>query len=99
MYLSEQSQLQILSLQVENVILNFWQRISGSFMKKREVNSYGEAMTASFSVAYKVETMMVLPANSLMVTQETYTGQNIGAGNIDRVKPGVKHTVIMSEII
>lgn len=66
---------------------------------QRAVNSYGEAMTASFSVAYKVETMMALPANALMVTQGTYTGQNIGAGNIDRVKLGVKHTVIMSEII
>lgn len=66
---------------------------------QRAVNSYGETMTASFSVAYKVETMMTLPANSLMVTQGTYTGQNIGAERLDRVKLGVKQTVIQSEII
>ena len=66
---------------------------------QRAVNSYGEAMTASFTVAQKVETYMILPANALMTTQGTYTGQNIGAGHTDRVITGAKHTVILSEII
>ncbi|MCM1083918.1 MAG: MATE family efflux transporter [Clostridium sp.] len=66
---------------------------------QRAVNSYGEAMTASFSVAQKIETYMTLPANALMTTQSTYTGQNIGAGRLDRVMTGAKHTVIISEII
>ena len=66
---------------------------------QRAVNSYGEAMTASFSVAQKVETYMILPANALMTTQGTYTGQNIGAGRVDRVMTGAKHTILISEII
>ncbi|MCH5268489.1 MAG: MATE family efflux transporter, partial [Lachnospiraceae bacterium] len=66
---------------------------------QRAVNSYGEAMTASFSVAGKVETYMILPANALMTTQGTYTGQNIGAGRVDRVITGAKQTVLISEII
>lgn len=66
---------------------------------QRAVNSYGEAMTASFSVAQKVETYMILPANALMTTQGTYTGQNIGADRLDRILTGAKHTVILSEII
>lgn len=66
---------------------------------QRAVNSYGEAMTASFSVAQKIETYLTLPANALMTTQSTYTGQNIGAGKIDRVISGAKHTVNISEII
>ncbi len=66
---------------------------------QRAVNSYGEAMTASFTVAQKVETYMILPANALMTTQGTYTGQNIGAGRTDRVIIGARHTVILSEII
>ncbi len=49
---------------------------------QRAVNNYGEAMTASFSVAQKIETYMTLPANALMTTQSTYTGQNIGAGRV-----------------
>lgn len=66
---------------------------------QRAVNSYGEAMTASYSVAQKIETYMTLPANALMTTQSTYTAQNIGAGKPDRVITGAKHTVIISEII
>ena len=66
---------------------------------QRAVNSYGEAMTASFSVAQKVETYMILPANALMTTQGTYTGQNIGAGRTDRVMIGAKQTALISEII
>ena len=66
---------------------------------QRAVNSYGEAMTASFSVAQKVETYMTLPASALMTTQGTYTGQNMGAGRLDRVMTGAKQTVLISEII
>ena len=66
---------------------------------QRAVNSYGEAMTASFSVAQKVETYMTLPASALMTTQGTYTGQNMGAGRLDRVTTGAKQTVLISEII
>ena len=66
---------------------------------QRAVNSYGEAMTGSFTVAQKVETYMTLPASALMTTQGTYTGQNIGAGQQDRVITGAKQTVLISEII
>lgn len=66
---------------------------------QRAVNSYGEAMTASFSVAQKVETYMTLPASALMTTQGTFTGQNIGANRLDRVKIGAKYTVLISEFI
>ncbi|MDE6625145.1 MAG: MATE family efflux transporter [Lachnospiraceae bacterium] len=66
---------------------------------QRAVNSYGEAMTASFSVAGKVETYMTLPASALMTTQGIYTGQNIGAGRTDRVMIGAKQTALISEII
>ncbi len=66
---------------------------------QRAVNSYGDAMTASFTVAQKVETYMTLPTSALMTTQATYTGQNIGAGKLERVVKGAKHTVVISEII
>lgn len=71
----------------------------GFMFLQRAVNSYGEAMTASFSVAQKVETYMGLPANALMTTQATYTAQNIGADRMDRVQAGARQTVIISEAI
>jgi len=71
----------------------------GFVFLQRAVNSYGEAMTASFSVAQKIEAYMILPASALMTTQATYTAQNIGAGKPERVITGAKHTVIISELI
>ena len=71
----------------------------GFMFIQRAVNSYGEAMTGSFTVAQKVETYMTLPASALMTTQGTYTGQNMGANRLDRVKTGAKQTVFISEII
>lgn len=64
---------------------------------QRAVNSYGESMTASFSVAQKIETYLILPASALMTAQGTYTAQNIGAGRLDRVRKGAKQTIVISE--
>lgn len=71
----------------------------GFVFLQRAVNSYGEAMTASFSIAQKIETYMTLPASALMTTQSTYTAQNMGAGKPERVITGARHTVILSELI
>ena len=37
-----------------------------------------------------------LPFNAFQTTMATYTGQNIGAGKMDRVKHGLKQTLILS---
>ena len=50
----------------------------GFVFLQRAVNGYGKFMTASFTVAMRVETYIQLPASSLQVTQATYTGQNLG---------------------
>ncbi len=71
----------------------------GFMFIQRAVNSFGEAMTASFSVAQKVDSYMILPASALMTTQSAYTGQNIGAGRVERITVGARQTVLMSEII
>ena len=71
----------------------------GFVFLQRAVNSYGKFMTASFTVAMRVETYIQLPASSLQVTQATYTGQNLGADKIERVSKGAKQTFIMSELI
>ena len=71
----------------------------GFVFLQRAVNGYGKFMTASFTVAMRVETYIQLPASSLQVTQATYTGQNLGADKIERVSKGAKQTFIMSELI
>ena len=71
----------------------------GFVFLQRAVNSYGKYMTASYTVAMRVETYIQLPASSLQVTQATYTGQNLGADKIERVSKGAKQTFLMSEAV
>lgn len=63
---------------------------------QRAVNGFGQAMTASFTVAHRIEMYLNLPCNAFQTTLATYTGQNIGAGKIDRVRLGVRQTMIIS---
>ncbi|MBQ7266663.1 MAG: MATE family efflux transporter [Firmicutes bacterium] len=66
---------------------------------QRAVNDFGKAMTASFTVGQRIEMYLNLPCNAFQTTLATYTGQNIGAGKVDRVKSGVWQTLIISIIM
>ena len=71
----------------------------GFVFLQRAVNSYEKFMTASFTVAMRVESYIQLPASSLQITQATYTGQNLGASQMERVTKGAKQTFFMSEAV
>lgn len=63
---------------------------------QRAVNGFGQAMTASFTVGQRIEMYLNLPCNAFQTTLATYTGQNIGAGKMDRIKTGVRQTMLIS---
>lgn len=71
----------------------------GLTLIQRAVNGFGQSMTASFTVGQRVEMYMNLPGNTFQTTLATYTGQNIGAKKYDRVRVGVRQTMIISLII
>ena len=66
---------------------------------QRAVNGFGQAMTASFTVGYRIELYMNLPCSAFQTTLATYTGQNIGAGKPERVKKGARQAVLMSLLL
>lgn len=66
---------------------------------QRAVNGFGKTMTASFTVGQRIEMYLNLPCNAFQTTLATYTGQNIGAGKMERVKSGVRQTLIISLIM
>ena len=68
----------------------------GLTLIQRVVNSFGQAMTASFTVGSRIEQYLNIPFNAFQTTLATYTGQNIGAGRIDRVKLGTRQTIAFS---
>lgn len=63
---------------------------------QRAVNGFGKEMTASFTVGQRIEMYLNLPCNAFQTTLATYAGQNIGAGRLDRVKLGVRQTMLIS---
>lgn len=62
------------------------------------VNQYGSVIVAGFIAATKIESIVFQPGNSIGMANATYTGQNIGAGNIDRVKQGYRAMVLLNII-
>ena len=66
---------------------------------QRAVNGFGQSMTASFTVGQRIEMYMNLPCTAFQTTLATYTGQNIGAGKMNRVKKGAHQAILMSFLL
>ncbi|MCM1183760.1 MAG: MATE family efflux transporter [Roseburia sp.] len=57
---------------------------------QRVVNGFGESVVAANTALGRIEQLVQQPYSSLGAAITTYTGQNIGAGRIDRVKQGYR---------
>ncbi len=60
------------------------------------INGFGSASIAGFTSANKFDNFLGLPVNSFALAATTFTGQNLGAGNYDRVRKGIRATLILS---
>lgn len=67
----------------------------GSIILQRSVNNLGTEIIASVSAAGKVQNLIVAPMDAFGVATATFTGQNYGAGKIDRIRRGVRQTYAM----
>ena len=61
----------------------------GSVILQTAVNSLGSTAVASMTAASKISMFVVCPFDALGSTMATYSGQNVGAGEFDRVKKGL----------
>lgn len=59
------------------------------------INSFGEYAMAGTAAYMKVDGFNILPVTSLSLAATTFTGQNIGAGKLERVKKGLWVTLGM----
>lgn len=62
----------------------------GSVILQSAVNSLGSVAVASVTAASKVSLFMMCPFDAMGTTLATYAGQNVGAGNLERVQKGIK---------
>lgn len=59
------------------------------------VNHYGSVVMAAFTATSRVEQLVQQPFNSLGMAVSTFAGQNVGAGELERVKTGCKKAAIL----
>lgn len=60
------------------------------------INTYGTALVVAYGVCLKVEGLGWQLSDAIGTSLGTFVGQNIGAGNIERVKKGVKCAYLMN---
>lgn len=71
---------------------------SGHMVINTYAVKYGTHVLAAFGLGNKINSIFFSLSTSLSTTMTTVVGQNLGAGNIERVKSAVKKVTIMSLI-
>ncbi|MCR5420743.1 MAG: MATE family efflux transporter [Lachnospiraceae bacterium] len=59
------------------------------------VNTFGSVIVAAFTASSRIEQLVQQPFNSLGIALSTFTGQNIGAGKLDRVKKALAKSILI----
>lgn len=62
------------------------------------VNTYGTVMVLAYGVCTRVEAVGFQLGEALSAAAATFTGQNIGANNLDRVRKGARITMLMNVV-
>ena len=68
----------------------------GSMCVLSKVNSFGKAFTAGFNVGNKLDTLAFLPTQSMAAAVISFVGQNLGAGQEDRARQGIRISVSLA---
>lgn len=70
----------------------------GIMVMQALVNGYGSTFMAGFNGANKIDSFAFMPVQSYSIAVTTYTGQNIGARLLDRVKYGTRAGLVLSAV-
>ena len=62
------------------------------------VNSFGDTVMAAYTITNRIEQIVQQPYGSLGAALTTYSGQNIGANKVDRVRKGFRQATLMALI-
>ncbi len=65
---------------------------------QRVVNSFGASVVAAFTASSRVEQLLHQPYGTLSTALSTYSGQNLGAKNFERIRLGFRKSIIMMGI-
>ena len=68
----------------------------GIMLLQGVVNGLGSVTVAAYTAGSKLMNLALQPGDILGIALGTYVGQNLGAGRLDRIKTGVRQTVLLS---
>lgn len=68
----------------------------GGMIVQSVVNTFGVLFIAGFTATNKLYGVLEVAATSYGYAMVTYTGQNLGAGKIDRIKKGLRSAVLVA---
>lgn len=71
----------------------------GTLVLQSLINRYQADFMAGYNGASKIDTFAFLPIFSFATAVTTFVGQNIGANRMDRVKAGIKATLVISSVV
>ncbi len=64
---------------------------------QRVINAFD--ITAGYTAAMRIESFILIPIQGFFMGMATFTGQNLGAGKLDRIYRALRHTMAMSMIV
>lgn len=75
---------------IQNMMISF-----SNVVVQSSVNSFGAVLMAAFAAYVKIDGFNILPVLSFSMAATTFTGQNVGAGQYERVKRGMWTALMM----
>ena len=77
----------------QNVIISV-----GGMVVQSVINEFGFLFVAGFTATNKLYGLLEMAAISFGYAVTTYTGQNLGAGRLDRIRSGIRSAMIMAAV-
>ncbi len=68
----------------------------GTLALQTSINTFGTNIIVAHTAARKATSIFMLPFSVLGATLATYCGQNLGAGKYERIKTGIRDTVLLT---
>lgn len=59
------------------------------------INSFGAASTSGWGIYIRIDAFVILPLQTFAMAITTFTGQNAGAGNLERIRQGIRATLTL----
>lgn len=75
---------------IQNMVISF-----SNVLVQSSVNAYGATAMAGYAAYLKIDGFNILPVLSISMAVTIFTGQNVGANRLDRVKKGMYSSLIM----